>query len=158
MHFQLGVDPEATEDRGGEVCRRDAVTVGIGGEFVAGAVHGPAADAPAGECDRVAVGPVIAAGRPVDLWSSTEFREGHHQCRFEQSALFEIDDQRRERLVGRRQQLAVPLEQVGVTIPVGLLAIVLSVEDRDKADSRLNQAAREQRALSMQIATIGLAI
>jgi len=42
-------------------------------------VNQPAANASPSQHDRVATGPVIAAGRLVDLWRSAELSQADHQ-------------------------------------------------------------------------------
>ena len=90
VDFAGGVNPEPPENRRRQVCRRDEVAIGIGADFVAGAVHLPTADASPGQNDRVAIGPVIPAGIRVDLGGPSEFPHRHHQRRFQKTASREV--------------------------------------------------------------------
>ena len=71
--------------------------------------------------------------------------------------MIEVFDQAREGLIGGRDQLAMAREEFLVTVPVGVLAIPLPVEDRDEVDAPLHQPPREQEALPQSMAAVTIA-
>ena len=84
---QARVDAQRVVDGGGQVFGADRRGGGEGGVAVGRAVHLPAADPAAGQHDRVARRPVVAAGIPVDLRRPAELAQAHDQGFVQQAAL-----------------------------------------------------------------------
>src|SRR5438552_4158352 len=80
--LRVGRDAHTVVDRRGDVPGTDGIGLRIGRLLVRGAVDKPAADAAAGEDDRVDAGPVVAAGAGVDLRGAAELARGHDEGRF----------------------------------------------------------------------------
>ena len=101
---------------------------------------------------------MVAAGVAVDLGRSAEFTHGDHQGFLEQATIAKIVDQGRERLVGRRNQIVLePAEDVFVRVPVGRLAVMLAVVNRDEPNASLDQAPGQENALPELVPAVTVA-
>src|SRR4051812_27779894 len=69
---RLRIEAQALVDGGADVGRTDRVVADEGGVGIGGAVEGAAANAGAGQHDRVAVAPVVAASILVDVRGPAE--------------------------------------------------------------------------------------
>ena len=86
--------------------------------LVARADHLAGLDAAAGQRQRPAVRPVIAAQVGIDDRRAAEFAHRDHQRGLQQAALVQVFHQRGERAVERRRQpIAVALVVVAVGVP-----------------------------------------
>ena len=102
---------------------------------------------------------MVAAVDGVDLRGTAELAHGHHDGGFQQPALFQVHQQRRESLVqsGAQQspQLLVVLSPRAPA--VGVPAAVQVVTGRgDEAGAGFHQAPRQQGALSESVAAVGV--
>ena len=70
---------------------------------------------------------------------------------------FQVLDQRGERLVVRRDELAVPGEEFLVAVPVRFLAVVLAVVDRDEVHAAFDQPSGQQHALAEAMPAVVIA-
>ena len=153
-----GVEAEPPEKGGGQVGGGNGIGFGTGTELVAGADNGSAADTAAGQDNAVAVGPVIAAAGAIDPRAAAELAHGDDERRVEQAAIGQVVDQRRERQVGRREQVVLePGEDVLMGVPVGELAVVLAIVNGDKPDARLDQPAGQKYTLAVLGAAVAVA-
>src|SRR5688572_26935092 len=84
---------------------------------------------------------MIAARFSIGLrfahWGTAELAAPDYQRFVEQAALFEIPDERRCRTIRFAAGLLQRSAEIGVVIPIGVIEL-------HKADTALNQAAREQ--------------
>ena len=68
----------------------------------------------------------------------------------EQTTRGQVVDQGRKRQVGRRvRNVLEPVKDVRVGVPVGELAVVLTIVDGDEPDSRLDQPTGQHHALPL---------
>ena len=95
-----------------------------------------------GEQDRLRHRPVVASRLGVDPRRAPHFAHHDHQRVVQQAPLFEVGDQRGERLVGRGDQ--VPL-QTGEAVEVHVPPRGV---DADEPATRLDQPPAQQRALT----------
>ena len=125
----------------------------VGADLVALPDHAPAFDAAAGEIDRPALRPMIAAARGIDLGCATEFGKVADQCGVEQAALGEILNQRAVApVIHRRDDFLHALDRSerfrAVNVPGDFIEDGDERVDGDKADAGLHQAPRQQTALA----------
>ena len=78
--------PRQSVDRGDDLGGGDRVGLGPGADLVAGAVDMAGLDSAAGQEERVAEVPVVAAGGGVDLGAAAEFAHDDDQRSFEHAA------------------------------------------------------------------------
>src|ERR1700722_10684229 len=89
------------------------------------------ANAAAGEENRVAIGPMVAAGTRIDARRAAKFSHGDHQRGAQEPACVEVLNEGRHALVERRQQVvAMFLEAGRMSVPV--LALLLVIVDGDE--------------------------
>ena len=157
-HLLHWVKAEAPEECGSKVGGAYGITVWIGSQFIARAERDPAPNTATCQDDAIAVRPVIAAGVTVNLGRSPKFTHGNHQGFIKQPAAREIIDQGGKRLIGGWNQIVLePSEDVFVGIPVGCLAVILTVVDRHESDSSFYQATGKENALPQLVPTIAIA-
>src|SRR5437660_693587 len=97
-----------------------------------------ALDATAGQPSREAEGIMVAPFLALAAWHAPELRGPHHNRVVEQSARFQIPQQRGGGLVHARAHLAVVFFQVLVRIPIAAgKSIVRPAPDLDKPDAAL---------------------
>src|SRR3954451_10918222 len=94
-----------------------------------------------------------AAG--VELRWPTELAGDDDQCLVEQPFLFQIDDERGQRLVELLDQRMLPNNAIIVHVPTGAVEKIEIVRDLDKPDPRLRKSPREQAPLT-ELAAVGL--
>src|SRR5258705_9612203 len=95
--------------------------------------------------------PMIAAGIFIHLGRAPEFAEAEDERGFEQAALIEIGDERRETLVERCELAAfVAGENIRVMVPAAAVA-------GDKGDADFYQATAEEQALAEVVAAVKIA-
>ena len=115
------------------------------------------ADAGPGENGRVTLRPMLAAAvGPDDPRRAAEFADPDDQRFVEQAASIQVVEQGGETLVGRGHQAVLELiEIVAVRIPE-VLSVVVPV-DRHQADARLDEPARQQQALAVDVPAVAVA-
>ena len=102
--------------------------------------------------------PVVAACTCIDLGRSPELAHRDDQGLFKKSAPAQITDQCRKCLVsGRNQIILEASEDVGVSIPVGFLPVVLTVVHSDKSHTGLDKTTSQESALAQFVASIAIA-
>ncbi len=84
----------AEEDALGQIPRRGGIFRGVGTDGVTGSVDRSALHSAPSQQHGVTIGPVVTASTAVDLRGTTELPRRHDQRRLQQTALFEILDQR----------------------------------------------------------------
>ena len=99
---------------------------------------------------------MIASGRWRPQFAAcAEFAHPGDDRVVEHAAPFEILEQRRQCLVGGRNQIVFePVEVVAVRVPE-VAAIVVPI-DRHERDAMLDQAARKQDALAVDVAAVSI--
>ena len=107
----------------------------------------PLLDAAAGHHHAEHLGPMVAPGGTVDLRRATKFAGDAHQRRIEQAATIQVANQRRKRLIERRNLAADAALDVVVHVPA-------TVGRGDEPDAGLDQATRQQQPRTRLIATV----
>ena len=90
-----------------------------------------------------------AAGRPNSLATTISVLSSSFFC-------FQVDDQRRQRLVELLDQRVLLQDAVVVNVPAGAVEEVEVVRDLDEPHARLDQPPGEQAALA-ELAAVGVA-
>ena len=97
---------------------------------------------------------MFAAGVPLsDLWLPAEFAHPGDDRVVQQAALFEINEQRGERLIGRRNQVVLQTAKVVAVRVPEVATIVMPVDGHDRY-AVLHQPARQKYALTVQVPTV----
>ena len=145
------VDAEQSINRRG-VIERAVVLADDRRAFAVGLADGVSHRRPCtAEADGVARCVVVSACSAVDARSAAELASTDHERRIEQPALRQVFEQRRPRLVERREQRLFQADEVlDVRVP--------TVEaDGHEADTRLDQSPSQQRRLPLAIAAVPIA-
>ena len=155
-------------DRRGQLLGGDWVGLRVGGMFVGSTVDRAALDAAAGEHAGKTIGPVVAsvsasAGITVplpDLGSPAEFAAPHHQRFVQHAALFEVVQQRRERLIRRRHESLPVIDEVsrvGVPVDADILDAIVGPEHGDERDVSFDQTPSLKDRLAVRIHSVAFA-
>lgn len=109
------------EGSGEHVFRRDRRLLDVARMFVGAADDLTASHAATGIDLGISAGPVVTARPPgfgINLWSPSVFADHHHQRLIKQAVLFQIKNQRTERLVeDRQEEFFQPVIMVVVRVP-----------------------------------------
>ena len=140
VKLEVGGDAEAAVDGCDDLGGGDRVRLRAGADLVAGAVDVAGLDSAAGEEERVAEIPVVAAGGGVDLGASAELAHDDDQGAVEHAAGDQVVEQARDgRVELRKEGVFERGEVVAVRIPGGIG--VGRPGDAGDADAGLDQAA-----------------
>ncbi len=139
------------------VCGRHGVAAWFAANAVARTVNVAALHTAAGQHQRIAEVPVVAAGTvAVNFWRAAEIADDHDECSLQQAACVEVVEERRECRIELWEQFPLKfLEVIAVRVP-GCIGVGRPRHTRD-ARAGLDQAAREQDALAVYVAAVGIA-
>src|SRR5262249_26766231 len=136
------VDSEEMKHCRVKVVDLDLVLNGMVAIIVGGAVDGAALDASACQPDGESVRVMIAAVRALRHRSAAEFAAPDHQGGFEQSAGFQVFEQRRDGPVDGAGVVLMSLLEIAVLVPA--IGPDTGTKQLDEPDSALHQPACDQ--------------
>ena len=152
------IETERVKDRRGEIRRADSSAHRFGSVAIGGAVYDTTLHTAAGECDREDRAPVIAPGVLVDSRRAPHLAHPHDERLVEEPASFEVFDERRERAIETRHEVAEVLGVLDVGVPpAARCPRDAHCVDLHERDTGLDETPREENALTVSIVSVAFA-